>query len=88
MRCRLIFPPIEALGGASFAMKSSRYLQCRSLFFEQLILLPRGMAIVHHSYAVLSTFVALRRLKAICLKRVSMAFFINFVNLARKAFVV
>ena len=34
---------------------------------------------------VVSTLVPLRRLKAICLKRASMAFLINLVNLARKA---
>ena len=37
------------------------------------------------SYAVLMILVPLRRLKANCLKRASIAFLINLVNLARKA---
>ncbi len=76
--------PMKGAGDDIFAMTSSFYLQ-RQSFFEQFMLLPGNMAIFLLSYAVFRTLVPLRRLKAICLKRVSMAFLINLVNLARKA---
>ena len=70
--------------GGNFAMTSSFYLQRRSIY-EQFMLLTVNIAIFLLSYAVFKILVPLRRLKAICLKRASMAFLINLVNLARKA---
>ena len=70
-------------GGQNLSMTSSYCLQENSyvglfpLFYNHMTIFPL-------SYAV-STLVPLRRLKAICLKRASMAFLINLVNLARKA---
>ena len=76
--------PMKGAGDDIFAMMSSFYLQLRSIF-EQFTMLSGNMTIFLLSYAVFRTLVPLRRLKAICLKRVSMEFLINLVNLARKA---